>query len=107
MNSMENHFKVMSEVAGQDMMEVTMTMLDSYCPSIRTDLEPVLNPPAMANNPIPETAEGEETAMKDEMKERPKEEKEEVMAVMTDNPVNSSEVKKETEEMEKQELKHD
>ena len=37
--SVEGRFDVMSEVAGQDMMEATMTMLDSYCPSIRTDLE--------------------------------------------------------------------
>ena len=44
MNSMENHFTVMTEVAGQDMMEVTMTMLDSYCPSIRKDLELTLYP---------------------------------------------------------------
>ena len=44
MNSMENHFTVMTEVAGQDMMEVTMTMLDSYCPSIRKDLELTLHP---------------------------------------------------------------
>lgn len=90
----------MSEVAGQDMMEVTMTMLDSYCPSIRTDLESVLNPPVMVNNPMPETAEGEETAKKDEMK---KEEKEEVMAVMTENPANSLEAKKKTEETEETE----
>ena len=37
--SVEGRFDVMSEVAGQDIMEATMTMLDSYCPSIRTDLE--------------------------------------------------------------------
>lgn len=35
---------MMTEVAGQDMLEVTMTMLDSYCPSIRKDLELTLHP---------------------------------------------------------------
>lgn len=37
--SVEGRFDVMSSVAGQNMLEATMTMLDSYCPSIRKDLE--------------------------------------------------------------------
>ena len=41
---MEGRFDVMSSVAGQNMLEATMTMLDSYCPSIRKDLEGIYQP---------------------------------------------------------------
>ena len=42
--SVEGRFDVMSSVAGQNMLEATMTMLDSYCPSIRKDLEGIYQP---------------------------------------------------------------
>ena len=35
----EKRFDIMNEVSGQNVLEATMTMLDSYCPSIRRDLE--------------------------------------------------------------------
>ena len=44
MRSVEGRFDVMSSVAGQNMLEATMTMLDSYCPSIRKDLEGIYQP---------------------------------------------------------------
>ena len=38
----EKRFDTMSRVSEQDTLEATMTMLDSYCPTIRVDLERML-----------------------------------------------------------------
>lgn len=88
----EKRFDSMNEVSGQNVLEATMTMLDSYCPSIRRDLEQAFD---HSENPKG----GEEEVKSEEVKES-EEKKEEVKE--------SEEVKKEVKkEEEKEEVKEE
>ena len=88
----EKRFDIMNEVSGQNVLEATMTMLDSYCPSIRRDLEQAFD---HSENPKG----GEEEVKSEEVKES-EEKKEEVKE--------SEEVKKEVKkEEEKEEVKEE
>ena len=75
--SVEGRFDVMSEVAGQNVMEATMTMLDSYCPSIRTDLEGTFKESERSMEKTPEpkekVEEGATEVSKEELEEKPTE----------------------------------
>ena len=87
----EKRFDIMNEVSGQNVLEATMTMLDSYCPSIRRDLEQAFD---HSENPKG----GEEEVKSEEVKSEEK--KEEVKE--------SEEVKKEAKkEEEKEEVKEE
>ena len=109
----EKRFDTMSAAAGQNVLEATMTMLDSYCPAIRSELDRAFAP---AENPKPEKVEEKaaeekkeekvEEEVKEEVKEEEKEEvkpTEEVKEVKTEE-VKTEEVKEEKEE-EKEEVK--
>ena len=73
----EKRFDIMNEVSGQNVLEATMTMLDSYCPSIRRDLEQAFD---HSENPKggEEEVKSEEVKEKEEKEEVKEEEKEEV-----------------------------
>ena len=97
----EKRFDIMNEVSGQNVLEATMTMLDSYCPSIRRDLEQAFdhseNPKGGEDGVKSEEVKSEE--VKEEVKES-EEKKEEVKE--------SEEVKKEVKkEEEKEEVKEE
>ena len=53
----EKRFDTMSAAAGQNVLEATMTMLDSYCPAIRSELDRAFAP---AENPKPDKVEEKE-----------------------------------------------
>ena len=55
----EKRFDTMSAAAGQNVLEATMTMLDSYCPAIRSELDRAFAP---AENPKPDKVEKKEAA---------------------------------------------
>ena len=78
MCSVEGRFEVMSEVAGQNIMEATMTMLDSYCPSIRTDLEGTFKESERSMEKTPEPKEKVEEGVTEVSKEEAKEQLTEV-----------------------------
>ena len=50
----EKRFDTMSAAAGQNVLEATMTMLDSYCPAIRSELDRAFSP---TENPKPDKVE--------------------------------------------------
>ena len=78
----EKRFDIMNEVSGQNVLEATMTMLDSYCPSIRRDLEQAFdhseNPKGGEDGVKSEEVKSEEVKEKEEKEEVKEEEKEEV-----------------------------
>ena len=67
----EKRFDTMSAAAGQNVLEATMTMLDSYCPAIRSELDRAFAP---AENPKPDKVEEKDEEVKAEVKEEVKEE---------------------------------
>ena len=67
----EKRFDTMSAAAGQNVLEATMTMLDSYCPAIRSELDRAFAP---AENPKPDKVEEKAEEVKAEVKEEVKEE---------------------------------
>lgn len=72
----EKRFDTMSAAAGQNVLEATMTMLDSYCPAIRSELDRAFAP---AENPKPDKVEEKEVKeekMEEEVKEEVKTEEE-------------------------------
>ena len=87
----EKRFDIMNEVSGQNVLEATMTMLDSYCPSIRRDLEQAFD---HSENPKG----GEEEVKSEEVKS------EEVKEEVKSEEVKSEEVK---EKEEKEEVKEE
>ena len=86
----EKRFDTMSAAAGQNVLEATMTMLDSYCPAIRSELDRAFSP---TENPKPDKV--EEKEVKEEKAEEVKEE------VKTEEEVKE----KEKEEEKKNEVK--
>ena len=78
----EKRFDIMNEVSGQNVLEATMTMLDSYCPSIRRDLEQAFdhseNPKGGEEEVKSEEVKREEVKETEEKEEVKEEEKEEV-----------------------------
>ena len=90
----EKRFDSMNEVSGQNVLEATMTMLDSYCPSIRRDLEQAFD---HSENPKG----GEEEVKSEEVKS------EEVKEEVKSEEVKSEEVKEkeEKEEVKSEEVK--
>ena len=69
----EKRFDTMSAAAGQNVLEATMTMLDSYCPAIRSELDRAFSP---TENPKPDKVEEKEVKeekMEEEVKEEVKE----------------------------------
>ena len=96
----EKRFDIMNEVSGQNVLEATMTMLDSYCPSIRRDLEQAFD---HSENP-----KGGEDGVKSEEVKESEEKKEEVKESeeKKEEVKESEEVKKEVKkEEEKEEVK--
>lgn len=87
----EKRFDSMNEVSGQNVLEATMTMLDSYCPSIRRDLEQAFD---HSENPKG----GEDGVKSEEVKS------EEVKEEVKSEEVKSEEVK---EKEEKEEVKEE
>ena len=87
----EKRFDIMNEVSGQNVLEATMTMLDSYCPSIRRDLEQAFD---HSENPKG----GEDGVKSEEVKS------EEVKEEVKSEEVKSEEVK---EKEEKEEVKEE
>ena len=74
----EKRFDMMTEISNQNILEATMTMLDSYCPDIRKELDLALNPPSPVKVEVKANEEIKEE-IKEEVKEEAKEEvKEEV-----------------------------
>ena len=72
----EKRFDTMSAAAGQNVLEATMTMLDSYCPAIRSELDRAFSP---TENPKPDKVEEKEVKeekMEEEVKEEVKTEEE-------------------------------
>ena len=88
----EKRFDTMSAAAGQNVLEATMTMLDSYCPAIRSELDRAFAP---AENPKPDKVEEKAEEVKAEVKEEVKDE------VKTEEEVKE----KEKEEEKKNEVK--
>ena len=98
----EKRFDSMNEVSGQNVLEATMTMLDSYCPSIRRDLEQAFD---HSENP-----KGGEDGVKSEEVKESEEKKEEVKESeeKKEEVKESEEVKKEVKkEEEKEEVKEE
>ena len=98
----EKRFDIMNEVSGQNVLEATMTMLDSYCPSIRRDLEQAFD---HSENP-----KGGEDGVKSEEVKESEEKKEEVKESeeKKEEVKESEEVKKEVKkEEEKEEVKEE
>ena len=87
----EKRFDTMSAAAGQNVLEATMTMLDSYCPAIRSELDRAFAP---AENPKPDKVEEKEVKEK-KMEEEVKEE------VKTEEEVKEKEKKDEEKDEEK------
>lgn len=87
----EKRFDTMSAAAGQNVLEATMTMLDSYCPAIRSELDRAFAP---AENPKPDKVEEKEVKEK-KMEEEVKEE------VKTEEEVKEKEKKDEVKDEEK------
>ena len=74
----EKRFDMMTEISNQNILEATMTMLDSYCPDIRKELDLALNPPSPVKVEVKANEEIKEE-VKEEVKEEANEEvKEEV-----------------------------
>ena len=98
----EKRFDIMNEVSGQNVLEATMTMLDSYCPSIRRDLVQAFD---HSENP-----KGGEDGVKSEEVKESEEKKEEVKESeeKKEEVKESEEVKKEVKkEEEKEEVKEE
>ena len=91
----EKRFDTMSAAAGQNVLEATMTMLDSYCPAIRSELDRAFAP---AENPKPDKVE-EKEVKEEKMEEEVKEE------VKTEEEVKEKEKKDEVKDEEKVEEK--
>ena len=91
----EKRFDIMNEVSGQNVLEATMTMLDSYCPSIRRDLEQAFD---HSENPKG----GEDGVKSEEVKSE--EVKEEVKSEEVKKEVKKEEEKEEVKEEEKEEV---
>ena len=87
----EKRFDTMSAAAGQNVLEATMTMLDSYCPAIRSELDRAFAP---AENPKPDKVE-EKEVKEEKMEEEVKEE------VKTEEEVKEKEKKDEEKDEEK------
>ena len=113
----EKRFDTMSAAAGQNVLEATMTMLDSYCPAIRSELDRAFAP---AENPKPDKVEEKEVKeekMEEEVKEEVKteeevKEKEKKDEVMDEEKVEekekpAEEVKEEEEKEEVKEVKEE
>ena len=96
----EKRFDIMNEVSGQNVLEATMTMLDSYCPSIRRDLEQAFD---HSENPKggEDGVKSEEVKESEEKKEEVKESEEKKEEVKESEEV-KKEVKKEEEKEEVQ-----
>lgn len=88
----EKRFDTMSAAAGQNVLEATMTMLDSYCPAIRSELDRAFAP---AENPKPDKVEEKAEEVKAEVKEEVKDE------VKTEEEVKEKEKKDEVKDEEK------
>lgn len=94
----EKRFDIMNEVSGQNVLEATMTMLDSYCPSIRRDLEQAFD---HSENP-----KGGEDGVKSEEVKESEEKKEEVKeSEEAKKEAKKEEEKEEVKEEEKKEVK--
>lgn len=91
----EKRFDTMSAAAGQNVLEATMTMLDSYCPAIRSELDRAFAP---AENPKPDKVE-EKEVKEEKMEEEVKEE------VKTEEEVKEKEKEEEKKDEEKVEEK--
>ena len=91
----EKRFDSMNEVSGQNVLEATMTMLDSYCPSIRRDLEQAFD---HSENPKGGEEEVKSEEVKSEEVKESEEKKEEV------KEVKKEEEKEEVKEEEKEEV---
>ena len=113
----EKRFDTMSAAAGQNVLEATMTMLDSYCPAIRSELDRAFSP---TENPKPDKVEEKEVKeekMEEEVKEEVKteeevKEKEKKDEVMDEEKVEekekpAEEVKEEEEKEEVKEVKEE
>lgn len=107
----EKRFDTMSAAAGQNVLEATMTMLDSYCPAIRSELDRAFSP---TENPKPDKVEEKEVKeekMEEEVKEEVKteeevKEKEKKDEVMDEEKVEEKEkLAEEVKEEEKEEVK--
>lgn len=102
----EKRFDIMNEVSGQNVLEATMTMLDSYCPSIRRDLEQ-----AFDHSENPKGGEEEvksEEVKSEEVKEEVKSEEVKESEEKKEEVKESEEVKKEVKkEEEKEEVKEE
>lgn len=88
----EKRFDTMSAAAGQNVLEATMTMLDSYCPAIRSELDRAFSP---TENPKPDKVEEKAEEVKAEVKEEVKDE------VKTEEEVKEKEKKDEVKDEEK------
>ena len=103
----EKRFDIMNEVSGQNVLEATMTMLDSYCPSIRRDLEQAFD---HSENPKggEDGVKSEEVKESEEKKEEVKESEEKKEEVKESEEVKKEEVKEEEkEEVKKEEEKEE
>ena len=118
----EKRFDTMSAAAGQNVLEATMTMLDSYCPAIRSELDRAFAP---AENPKPDKVEEkevkeekmveevkEEVKTEEEVKEKEKEEEKKDEEKVEEKEKPAEEVKEEEkeevkEEEEKEEVKEE
>lgn len=96
----EKRFDTMSAVAGQNVLEATMMMLDSYCPAIRQELDMAFN---RSENPKGEKEGVEEKSQEksEEKSEQQSEEKSEEMS--PEKPEQQSEEKPEQKSEEKPE----
>ena len=115
----EKRFDIMNEVSGQNVLEATMTMLDSYCPSIRRDLEQAFdhseNPKGgedgvkseeVKSEEVKEEVKSEEVKSEEvkESEEKKEEVKEEVKSEEVKKEVKKEEEKEEVKEEEKEEV---
>lgn len=110
----EKRFDTMSAAAGQNVLEATMTMLDSYCPAIRSELDRAFSP---TENPKPDKVEEKEVKeekMEEEVKEEVKTEEEvkekkdemkDEEKVEKEKPAEEVKEEEEKEEEEKEEVK--
>lgn len=94
----EKRFDAMNAICSQNILEATMTMLDSYCPSIRKELELALNPVAKEKVEKKEVVE-ETSVQSEEVKEEVLNESEERTELQTAQPEEATELQPEQSEM--------
>ena len=85
----EKRFDMMTEISNQNILEATMTMLDSYCPDIRKELDLALNPPSPVKVEVKANEEIKEE-IKEEVKEEANEEVKEEVNETTNEEVNET-----------------